>query len=233
MVAHASDYGTRAAWRRAAGEVLSRRSVSALTKSIPAAADRRDALFGRAVADVLRLGSGPSAIPCHGRETPPRSGTADPSVAPRSLRQRLAEQGVTVLGLILQPTLIYTDAYSPALLTEPDLPTDGGSTLVDQAERSAVHLLFGAKIAAARICPSKGMLAAELRSLHRERRACLRALHDTTAARRAVQARERLARAFRRSAALTAPGVPPRPVLETPEDMQARVKAAILSKLGG
>lgn len=228
--ASATQY--HAAWRRV-GKTLQFRPVGTTTISTCAAADRHDALFHRAVADALRLGLGTAVPPCPAGGMPPIFGVADPPASALSLRQRLTEQGVAILGLIMQPKLICPDAPPlPAMPVEPDTPADDGPVSADQAERSAVGLLFGAKMAAARICLPKGVLAAELRSLHRERRACLQALHDRIAARRDVQAHERLARAFRRAAALAARGVSPRPVLERPEDTEARVKATILSKLG-
>lgn len=165
---------------------------------------------------------------------PSTSRVAGPSASPLTLRQRLTEQGVTILGLILKPKLIHPDAPPlPGLPAEPDMPTDGGLALADRAERSAIYVVFRAKMAAARICLPPGRLLAELQALHRERRACLQALHDKIVARREVKAHELLAGDFRRAAALTARGVSPQPVLERLKETETRVKAAIMNKLGG
>ena len=221
------------AWRQAAAGIPSRRSTGDGAIMNASGTGQWDLTFQAAVAEFLRPGPGTPALVRHaaGAESNPR--TADPAQSLLTLRQLLTEQGVAVLGLILQPMLIDPDRPSlPVLQAEPDAPTDEGAASADRAERSAIHLAFRARMAAARICLPKGALAEALRALHRERRACLQALQDRIAARRTMQAHERLARDFRRTTALTARGMPQRPAWETPDDTNARLRAAILNRLG-
>lgn len=223
----------RDAWSLAARSILPPRRVGARSTGHLRAAERPDACFRATVADILKLDPVTPACPACAPVTASRSRAAPSPTSPLTLRQLLTAQGVVVLGLILQPKLLYPDAPPPsAMPIEPDLPTDDGAASIDRAERSVIQLEFRARMAAARICSPRDALGAALRMLSRERRACLQALHDRTAARRRMLAHERLARDCRRAVALTARGVPRRPERETSEDTNARVKAAILKDIG-
>lgn len=213
--------------------MLTRRSTGAAAIMNASGTGLSDRLFHKAFTEVLKQGPGTPAGVRNAARMMSAPRTADPAASALTLRQRLTEQGVAVLGLILQTKLIYPDQPPlPAPQSEPESPMDEGAASTDRAERSAIYLTFRARMAAARICLPKGVLGAALRALHQERRACLQALQDRIAARRAMQAHERLARDYRRATALTARGVPQRPVLETPDDTNARVRAAIMNRLG-
>lgn len=225
--------GPREAWRHAAAEMPPRRSTGAAAIMNASGAGRWDVIFRAVLTEVLQPFPGTPARVRHAAGMMAASRMAAPAVSSLMLRQLLTEQGIAVLGLILQPKLIYPDAPPlPTPQIEPDAPTDDGAASADRAERSAIHLAFRARMAAARICLPKGALGAALRALHRERRACLQALQDRIAARHAMQAHERLARDSRRTAALTARGMPQRPVSEATEDTYARIRRAILNRLG-
>ena len=137
--ARIATHGPREAWTNAAVGKLPRGSVDAMAIGSHRGADRRDKLFDKTVADILRLGPGTSAPSRRATAMMSVQRAADTSASPLTLRQRLTEQGAGIIDLILQPKLIYPDApLLPALQAEPDAPTDGGWASADRAERSAI-----------------------------------------------------------------------------------------------
>ncbi len=156
-----------------------------------------------------------------------------PSQVTEALRQSLTDHGVTVLGILVQPGLIYPDdprSHPPPVKAIVGL-SETAVLAGEMAEQGAVLREYRAKMAAARICAPRAVLGMVLRGLRQEQRSRLAVLREKAATRRNVRQAEDLTRRFRQAAWNVAQGVRSSPTPEAPEATSARILAAILCKL--
>lgn len=148
-------------------------------------------------------------------------------------RQRLANEGVSILGLMIdtgdplggRPRGARWGAR-PARVSSAEVQDDAGEWAVIEQE-------FAAKVAAAWLCTPRAALGAVVQALRQEQRSRLAALQAKVAARQGAKTAEALAQHYRRLAEMVARGVPVLAERPSVEDVRRRIQAAIMRNRPG
>lgn len=142
--------------------------------------------------------------------------------------QRLASEGVSILGLMIDTGDPLADRPRGARRGARQVEASALDGQDDAGKRAVIKQEFAAKVAAARLCTPRAVLGAVIEALRQEQRSRLTALQAKIAVRREVRAAEVLARHYRDLAEMVAGGVPVPVQRPSIEDVRQRIRAAIM-----